>query len=634
MYCLKALKRSVALATLIACTWCTASEAAPTMTDPALDVRTVVSGLVTPTSMVFLTPHDFLVLEKNTGRVMRVTNGVIQGSVLDLSVNFASERGVLGIARHPDFPRNPGIYIFWTCRTSGPPDDQFFPDEIVCDDNNAVGADTEEILDVPMLANRVDRFVWNGSSLSFERNLVRLRAFQNDAAPVPAGQGDQEQPARGNHNGGIIAFGPDGKLYIQYGDQGRRGQLQNLPSGPTLTGLGTPVDDDQFGGPEPDDAHFAGVVIRLNDDGTTPTDNPFYAYGASVGGQVGANIQKIYAYGFRNGFGLAFDPASGRLWLQDNGEDAYDELNVVERGMNGGWIQFMGPHGRLDDFKQIETTSLHNEDFPNLQQLRWGPERIADTQEEARSRLFVLPGSRYSDPEFSWRYVVAPAGIGFASGHALGNTNFGDLFVGLSLPEPMGGPLLRFNLNQNRTALALSDPALADRVDDNDDFNVLTESAQFVVGTDFGVVTDIEATQKGTLYVVSLSNGEIYEVFRKGQGLAQEGAPVAAKPAPAPTGRAFSLAASTPVNAREGSVVQYGVPERSVVDLSIFDVAGRRVATLASSDHAAGTHLARWDARGSGGSDLAAGVYFLRMEATGVETGARGVETRRLVLVR
>jgi aldose sugar dehydrogenase len=61
--------------------------------------------------MAFLGPNDFLILEKNTGQVKRVVNGVVQGVVLDLSVNFASERGLLGIALHPDFPANPGVYL-------------------------------------------------------------------------------------------------------------------------------------------------------------------------------------------------------------------------------------------------------------------------------------------------------------------------------------------------------------------------------------------------------------------------------------------------------------------------------------------------------------------------------------------
>ena len=69
--------------------------------------------------------------------------------------------------------------------------------------------------------------------------------------------------------------------------------------------------DDTFGGPEPDNAHLSGVILRLNDDGSAPVDNPFFAVGAAMGGEVGANIQKIFSYGHRNGFGMAFDPYSG-----------------------------------------------------------------------------------------------------------------------------------------------------------------------------------------------------------------------------------------------------------------------------------------------------------------------------------
>ena len=410
-------------------------------------------------------------------------------------MNFASARGLLGVALHPDFPNTPFVYLYWTESTTG--------------------ADTDVLSETSLLGNRVDRFVWDGNALTFDRNLIHIRAIQEDGASEPPGQGDEGQIARGNHDAGVIAFGPDEKLYILIGDVGRRGQLQNLPSGPTLTGLGPTVPDDQFGGPQPDDAHFTVVIVRLNDDGTVPSDNPFFTAGAAIGGEVGANIQKIFAYGIRNSFGMAFDPLAGHLWAEENGEDAFDELNLVEPGMNGGWIQIMGPVGRIAEYKGIETTSLHHEDFPNLQQFRWGPERIADTPDEALSRLFVLPGSHYSDPEFSWKHVLAPAAIGFVSGRALGPQFFGDLFVGFSVPEPLGGPLFHFDLTGNRTRIAVDDPRLEDRVADNPTFHDLTESETLLIGRDFGVVTDIETGPNGNLFVVSLSNGAIYQIFRR-----------------------------------------------------------------------------------------------------------------------
>src|SRR5687767_5116202 len=357
---------------------------------PNLAVRTTVSDLITPISMAFIGPNDFFVLEKNTGEVKRVVNGAVQGTVLDLGVNFASERGLLGIALHPNFPANPGVYLFWTCRSIAAQDaDPFRPEERRCADEAIVGLpDSDDTLQVPMLGNRVDRFAWTGEALVFDRNLEMLLAFQNDGAPEPAGQGDDangphgQQPARANHDGGILAFGTDGKLYVMLGDVGRRGALQNLPCGPTATECDGPEDvtpDDQFGGPAPDDAHFSGVILRLNDDGTTPSDNPFFAAGAAMGGEVGANIQRTFAYGIRNSFGMAVDPLSGRLWQQENGEDAFDELNRVDAGMNSGWIQVAGPSTRVALYREIETTSLHHEDFPNLQQFRWDPQNIAAT---------------------------------------------------------------------------------------------------------------------------------------------------------------------------------------------------------------------------------------------------------------
>jgi glucose/arabinose dehydrogenase len=450
----------------------------PTLLDPNLRLRTVATDLVTPISLAFLGSNDILVLEKNTGQVKRVINGVVQGTVLDLAVNFGSERGLLGITLHPNFPTNPGVYLYWTESTTG--------------------ADTDVLSETPLLGNRVDRFVWDGSTLTFDQNLIMLRAIQQDAG----------QPERGNHDGGVIDFGPDGKLYIFVGDVGRRGHLQNLPCGPTVNCPGPTVPDDQFGGPEPDNEHFTGVVIRLNADGTTPSDNPFFGVGASMGGEVGANIQKIFSYGHRNSFGMDFDPLSGELWLQENGDDSFSELNRIEPGMNGGWIQIMGPVERIAQFKEIETTF----GAMNLQQIRWPPTNIADTPEQALARLFVLPGSHYSDPEFSWKWEVAPGGIGFVSGKALGPQFNGDLFVGAATPLLEGGYLFRFNLTGNRRMIGVDDIRLKDRVADNLAKHEITESESLLIGRNFGVVTDIEQSPSGTLYLVSISNGTIYEI--------------------------------------------------------------------------------------------------------------------------
>ena len=602
----------------------------PTVVDPNLAVRTVVSGLLQPTTMAFLRPNDMLVLEKATGRVQRVVDGAVQSTVLDLAVNFGSERGLLGVAMDPQFPSMPFVYLYWTESTTG--------------------ADSSVLAQTPLLGNRVDRFLWDGITLTFDRNLIRLRAFQNDQT-----NGVQ----RGNHDGGVIRFGPDGKLYIFVGDVGRRGQLQNLPDGPGCIALPCPavpqgnLPDDQFGGPEPDDAHLTGVILRLNDDGSTPYDNPFFKAGELRGGPAGANLQKVFAYGVRNGFGMAFDPFSGQLWDAQNGDDSFTEINMVEPGANLGWVQIMGPLARLAQFKEIETSPT----FFGLQQVRWPPTNIAESPTDARGRLFMVfeggddfettlegrqevptvdttagaeaefelnddgtldfaleatahienatqahihlgargqngpivafllpfntagvdfesgdeivegtlddddviarpgfdgtvaalvermrqgrayanlhtvafpggeirgqiivdeePVSHYSDPEFSWKFEVAPAALGFMSSWALGPQYRGDMFTGAARTTLLGGQLFHFNLTGNRRKIGVDDPRLEDRVADNVAKFEITESESLLFGTNFGVGTDIQTGPNGNLFVVSLSNGAIYEIFRR-----------------------------------------------------------------------------------------------------------------------
>ncbi len=449
----------------------------PSLVNSSLRIRTVVSALTTPIGMVFLDANRFFVLEKNTGRVKLVSTSAPITTVLDLNVNSASERGLLSIALHPDFPTNPGVYLYWTESTTG--------------------ADTSTVSNTTLLGNRVDRFLWNGATLTFQRNVIDLRALQSDAG----------QSAAGNHNGGVIRFGADRRLYIFVGDVGRRGQTQNLPNGATGTG----ADDDQYGGPEPDDAHLTGVILRLQANGLTPTDNPFYQLGRNIGGQAGANIQKIWSYGYRNGFGMAFDPGTNRLWMQENGDDSFSELNRVRKGMNGGWIQIMGPASRNAQFKQIETTI----GGASLQQTRWPPSNIAGSGSTALSRLFALTGSKYVDPDFSWKYEVAPGGLGFMTSANLGTQYEDDLFMGSATSQMEGGYIFRFNLTADRLRVSVSgDSRLSDRVADNTGKHNITESETLLFGRNFGTTTDLLTGPNGNLFVVSLSQGAVYEIYR------------------------------------------------------------------------------------------------------------------------
>ena len=237
----------------------------PVVLDPNLGVRTVVSGLTQATNMVFLGSNDFFVTEKSTGKVDHVINGVnaptqfdltnsgiTNGVFANLPINFNSERGLLGITLSPDFANDHFVYLYWTQNNSGPAPDG-------------------NVADVPVLGNRVDRFVWNAdtSTLTFDKNIIQLHAFQND------GNGGNPAQMQGNHNFGVVKFGPNGKLYIAIGDNGRRGWMQNLINGPNGPGQTDENNGPVRGGPAPDNAHLTGVVIRLNPDGSIPDDNPF-----------------------------------------------------------------------------------------------------------------------------------------------------------------------------------------------------------------------------------------------------------------------------------------------------------------------------------------------------------------------
>ena len=125
------------------------------------------------------------------------------------------------------------------------------------------------------------------------------------------------------------------------------------------------------------------------------------------------------------------------------------------------------------------------------------------------------PVSHYSDSEFSWKFEVAPAAVGFVAGNALGPQYNGNMFVGGARPFIDDGHLFRFRLTGNRRKIAVDDPRLEDRVADNLFKFDTTESDTLLFGSGFGVVTDIRTGPNGNLYLVSLTNNAVYEIFRK-----------------------------------------------------------------------------------------------------------------------
>ncbi|HEX6028079.1 MAG TPA: PQQ-dependent sugar dehydrogenase, partial [Nitrososphaeraceae archaeon] len=204
------------------------------------------------------------------------------------------------------------------------------------------------------LRNRIYKYQWNGETLINPSLILDL-----PAEPGP------------NHDGGKIIIGPDGYLYAVLGDLNHDGQLQNFPDGP-------PPDD-------------TGSIFRINPvDGSAPTDNPFIGSGTEV-------LNKYYAYGVRNSFGMDFDPLTGNLWDTENGPASYDEINMVRPGFNSGWQTIMGP------------ISISG-----------------DTEDD----LVNFPGSHYADPLFSWTEPVAPTDIEFFNSSNLGERYTNNIFVG------------------------------------------------------------------------------------------------------------------------------------------------------------------------------------------------------------
>ena len=240
---------------------------------PGFTDAPVATGLSAPTSIAFLPDGRMLVGEK--GGELSVVSGGVRTPLVTIPVCTASEMGLLGIAVDPDFGSNGFVYLYRTESNGG------------CGDSST-------------RSNEIVRVTMSGSSINLGSLTVLLTGIRTDG---------------GNHDGGAVRIGPDGKLYAGVGDTGI-GDNQGCPGSAT-----NPYSQDLNA--------LEGKVLRLNLDGSIPADNPFF-------GQVGKRGE-IFAYGFRNPFRFDFDPVSGNLWLGEVGDLAFEEIDVVTAGGNYGW---------------------------------------------------------------------------------------------------------------------------------------------------------------------------------------------------------------------------------------------------------------------------------------------------------
>ncbi len=230
----------------------------------------VAEGLTIPWEIAFLPDGDLVVTER-PGTLLRIT-GEEKKTFTISGVAHRGESGLLGLALHPDFAENRWIYLYLTTADGG------------------------------SLTNRVMRYTLTGTSLS-----DRFVVIENI-------------PGAPYHDGGRMAFGPDGMLYITTGDAGNGTYAQNVES-------------------------LAGKILRVKEDGSIPGDNPFG--------------NAVFSYGHRNVQGITWD-AAGQLWATEHGRSGvlsgYDEVNKILKGGNYGWPKIQGD----ESYEGMVTPEIHS----------------------------------------------------------------------------------------------------------------------------------------------------------------------------------------------------------------------------------------------------------------------------------
>ena len=248
------------------------------LNDPKLKAELVVSGLEFPTSIAFIDKNDFLIVEKETGLVKRVTDGKILEPLLQLTVSGKDERGLLGI----DIDKK-----------------QYSGFEVIYVYLSYVECVSKESCESKVVRYELDN---ENNKLIYPKEIFSVNSFPDDS-----------------HVGGVVKVGPDHNVYVTVGDF----TCTDCPPFETLA--------ENFENSIPPDGR-AGIM-RISPDGD-PVDN------GTIGKEHPLNL--YFAYGIRNSFGIDFDPLTGNLWDTENGPDYGDEINLVEPGFNSGALKIFG----------------------------------------------------------------------------------------------------------------------------------------------------------------------------------------------------------------------------------------------------------------------------------------------------
>eukprot|EP00521_Asterionellopsis_glacialis_P007153 CAMPEP_0195288780 /NCGR_PEP_ID=MMETSP0707-20130614/5306_1 /TAXON_ID=33640 /ORGANISM="Asterionellopsis glacialis, Strain CCMP134" /LENGTH=1258 /DNA_ID=CAMNT_0040348683 /DNA_START=1066 /DNA_END=4842 /DNA_ORIENTATION=- len=267
------------------------------------------TGINRPTDMAFLPDGRLLVTEREGGVFLFDANLQRIGEAMDLTsvvCNNCAERGLISMLLHPNFDQNGFVYLYWVHHNT---------------DNGSCECDIANNIAAPL--NRLSRFTMTGNTIDRNSEYIMF----------------ETSPVGSMHNGGGMAFGDDGFLYIATGD-GKYPANANSPSQHTN--------------------NLLGKVLRITDDGLPAPGNPYLGEPNSIrcntrrlvfeGGQD-TKCQEVYHLGFRNPFGLAKDPTVPqhmRMMIGDVGSETWEDISVAESGAglpvkNFGWPHYEGP---------------------------------------------------------------------------------------------------------------------------------------------------------------------------------------------------------------------------------------------------------------------------------------------------